>query len=230
MTEKALARQIAGEITLSDNPAKTLKKWRLIFGLEQKALAFALGVSASVVSDYESGRRKNPGAAYIKKNVEALTAYDSKKGGEFEEKQSLKRQESAILAMREFLEPKPLKTLVSKVRGKTVSGKADGRFWGYTVVDSIQAILTLSDKEFAGIYGATLERALVFTKVGTGRSPMIALKVTQPKPAAVVLHGLSPSKVDRLAIKIAEVSDIPLIVSTIKDEGKIVEKLGEIGL
>jgi putative transcriptional regulator len=226
MAEASLAKAIAGEITLSDNPAKTLKKWREIFGANQKQLAERIRVSASVISDYESGRRKNPGAIYIKKTVEALLTFDSKKGGELAQRLNKDDRETAILDLREFLEPITARKLIEKVKGKVVSGGNLSRvLWGYTVVDSIQAILSLSHMEFAKIYGSTTERALVFTKVGTGRSPMIALKVTQPKPAVVVLHGLSPSSVDKLAIKIAGLSEIPLVVSTIRGENKLIESL-----
>ncbi len=229
MAEDYIANKIAGEITLSENPGKTLKKWREIFGENQKQLAREINVTASVVSDYESGRRKNPGTTYIKKSVEALISLDKKAGGELSQRLEKQGRSSAILAIREFLEPVEAKKLVKKVKGKVVWGKTlKKEIWGITVVDSIQAILSLSDREFAGIYGSTTQRALVFTKVQTGRSPMIALKVTQPKPAMVVLHGLQPENVDKLAIKIAEISNTPLIVSAIKEEEKLIEKIREL--
>ena len=55
-------QRIAGEIALSSNPGRTIKKWREEFGLSQHQLADAMGVSHSVISDYESGRRKSPGS------------------------------------------------------------------------------------------------------------------------------------------------------------------------
>lgn len=230
MIKDSLAKTIAGEITLSENPAKTLRKWREIFGVNQKKLAQHVGVSASVISDYESGRRKNPGSSYIKKTVESLIELDLESGGEFA--QTLKKEdpESAILGIQEFLEPLPVKKLIKAVEGKTVSGREHEKrlIWGYTIIDSIKAILKLSSIGFAKIYGSTTERALVFTKVRTGRSPMIALKVTGPKPAAVILHGLSPSRVDKLAVKIAEVAEIPLIVSTLKREEDLIKRLSEL--
>ena len=51
-----LAEKMAGEITLSDNPGETLKKWRASFEISQTDLASFLKVSPSVISDYESGR------------------------------------------------------------------------------------------------------------------------------------------------------------------------------
>ena len=64
--------KIAGEITLAAEPGKTIRKWREEFGLSQYELADAMGVSHSVISDYESGRRKSPGVAVIRKMVDAF--------------------------------------------------------------------------------------------------------------------------------------------------------------
>ena len=64
-----LAEKMAGEITLSDDPGATLRKWRTDFEIAQTDLAGELGVSPSVVSDYESGRRDNPGIGMIRGTV-----------------------------------------------------------------------------------------------------------------------------------------------------------------
>jgi putative transcriptional regulator len=56
---------------------------------------------------------------------------------------------------------------------------------------------------------------------------MIAIKVTKPKPRLIVLHGLPPKKVDRLALKIATIEKIPLVVSKIRSEEELVKKLRE---
>ena len=53
-----LKEKIAGEITLSNEPGMTIRKWREEFGLSQNQLAEAMGVSHSVISDYESGRAR----------------------------------------------------------------------------------------------------------------------------------------------------------------------------
>ena len=46
-----LKQRIAGEIALSPDPGRTIRKWREEFGLSQHQLAEAMGVSHSVVSD-----------------------------------------------------------------------------------------------------------------------------------------------------------------------------------
>ena len=75
-----LMEKIAGEITLSSEPGLTIRKWREEFNLSQHQLAEAMNVSHSVISDYESGRRKSPGSGVIKKMVEALIELDREAG------------------------------------------------------------------------------------------------------------------------------------------------------
>jgi putative transcriptional regulator len=92
------------------------------------------------------------------------------------------------------------------------------------VVDSKKAILELSSHEFQKLYGWSTERAMIFTKVSTGKSPMVAIRVTNLKPAAVVLHGLSIREVDPMAKKMAEVDRIPLLATTM-DLDELIEAL-----
>ncbi|ASJ01809.1 XRE family transcriptional regulator [Thermococcus profundus] len=227
--KEALARRIAGEITLSSDPGKTMRKWREIFGISQTELAEHLGVSSSVISDYEGGRRKSPGAATIKKFVEALLEIDEERGGNvikaFSRTIGVELPTSAILDIREFAIPITIAELVNAVKGEVAASKEalNRRIYGYTVVDSIQAILEMSSEEFLRLYGWTTERALVFTKVSTGRSPMIAVRVQGLKPAVVVLHGVK--KLDELAVKLAEKEKIPLVISHAENETELINSL-----
>jgi len=227
MSGDELAKRIAGEIVLSEDPGKSMRKWREIFGIKQKRLAEKLGISASVISDYESGRRKSPGIGFIRKFINALIQEDIKDRGEVTRRLSPAKESEAILDLREFLSPLPIKRIVKAIDGKViVKGKIkDGALWGYTVIDSLKAILELSEDEFMSIYGSNTQRALIFTKVHMGRSPMIAIKVTSPKPSLVVLHGLRPGNVDKLAVKIAKGEDIPLVVSEIDSEDELINRL-----
>ena len=72
----ALSEKIAGEITLSSKPGRTIRKWRNVFGINQTELAKHLKLSPSVISDYESGRRKSPGIRTIRKIIEAFIEID----------------------------------------------------------------------------------------------------------------------------------------------------------
>jgi len=227
--KEALAKRIAGEITLSSDPGKTMRKWREIFGISQTELAEYLGVSSSVISDYEGGRRKSPGASTIRKFVEALLEIDEKRGGNviraFSKTIEGELPTSAILDIREFTLPLTIKDVVDAVKGEVVANMhlLERRIYGYTVVDSIRAILEMSSEEFLKLYGWTTERALVFTKVTTGRSPMIAVRVQGLKPAVVVLHGVK--KLDELAVKLAERERVPLVVSKVEGETELIANL-----
>ncbi|GAB6136139.1 helix-turn-helix domain-containing protein [Thermococcus henrietii] len=227
--KEALAKRIAGEITLSSDPGKTMRKWREIFGISQTELAEHLGVSSSVISDYEGGRRKSPGASTIRKFVEALLEIDEKRGGNvikaFSKTIEGELPTSAILDIREFAIPVKISDVVEAVRGEVVANPhlLDRRIYGYTVVDSIRAILEMSSEEFLKLYGWTTERALVFTKVTTGRSPMIAVRVQGLKPAVIILHGVE--RLDELAVKLAEREGVPLVVSKASGETELINSL-----
>ncbi|MCD6372636.1 MAG: helix-turn-helix domain-containing protein [Thermococcus sp.] len=227
--KETLAKRIAGEITLSSDPGKTMRKWREIFGISQTELAEYLGVSSSVISDYEGGRRKSPGASTIRKFVEALLTIDEKRGGNviraFSKTIEGELPTSAILDIREFTLPLTIKDVVDAVKGEVVANMhlIDRKIYGYTVVDSIKAILEMNSEEFLKLYGWTTERALIFTKVTTGRSPMIAVRVQGLKPAVVILHGVK--KLDELAVKLAERERVPLAISKAESEAELITNL-----
>lgn len=228
MSKDLLAKSIAGEITLSNESGKVMKKWREIFGIKQSELAELLGISPSVISDYESERRKSPGIKFVKKFIDSLITYDLKHEREIIGKFSLQK-ENVILNMREFLTPIKGIQLVKSLKGRVLTNEKllQKKIFGYTVIDSLRAILDLNEEDFLGLYGLNSQRALIFTKVNLGRSPMIAIRVTTPKPGMVILHGLNPNKVDKLAIKISKLEGIPLVVSPLSEE-KLIENLSKL--
>jgi len=79
--KNALSEKIAGEITLSPNPGQTIRKWRDVFNISQTDLATYLNISPSVISDYESGRRKSPGIQTVKKIIDGFVKIDEGRGG-----------------------------------------------------------------------------------------------------------------------------------------------------
>ncbi len=117
MSKDLLAKSIAGEITLSNESGKVMKKWREIFGIKQSELAELLGISPSVISDYESERRKSPGIKFVKKFIDSLITYDLKHEREIIGKFSLQK-ENVILNMREFLTPIKGIQLVKSLKGR----------------------------------------------------------------------------------------------------------------
>src|SRR5207244_9057390 len=119
---------------------------------------------------------------------------------------------SAILAIKEFVEPINANDLLHRVKGKVLAGDPSKlHLYGYTVVDSIKTIYALSGYDFYRIFGATTERAIIFTKVGTGRSPMVAIRASPLKPRMVVIHG--PRELDPLALELAKREGIILALS-----------------
>lgn len=214
--KEKLAKDIVGEIVLSENPAGVIRKWREIFKITQKSLAGELGITSSVVSDYESGRRKSPGIGVIRKYVEALLEIDHKVGGNvtkgFAKTFSVPRLSDAIIDIREFSEGVEVEVFCECVKASLITRQVRKEYiYGYTIVDSLKAITEFSTQEMIKLYGLTTQRGLIFTKVSTGRTPMVAIKLTNLHPGLVVLHGLTV--VDDIAKRIAEVEGIPLAVS-----------------
>jgi len=213
--KELLMKRIIGEIILSNTPGEIMRRWREVFGITQLEIAEKLGISPSVISDYEGGRRKSPGATVIRRFVMCLIDIDAMSGGRvLKQFSSLVRVSSdAILDLYEFPSPIPLKDVVKMVDGEFLACDylAEKKLLGYTVVDSIRAILTMSGSDFLQLVGTTTERAIIFTKVSTGRSPMVAVRVTPLKPAAVILHGVT--HLDRIAVELAKAERIPLILS-----------------
>lgn len=215
-----LAEKMAGEITLSDNPGETLKKWRTVFEISQSDLAAYLKVSPSVISDYESGRRKSPGIFIVSKIVDAILDMDVARGGaKIRSYEGILRGDfsaDAIYDIHEYLSPISVEELAKLIKGEVAYSPGSEHIkplYGYTVIDSLKAILQLSYTEFQKLYGWSSERAMIFTNVSTGRSPMVALRVTNLKPALIVIHGLPVSRIDPIAVKIAEIEHVPLITS-----------------
>lgn len=221
-----IAKEICGEIVWSDTPGQALRKWREIFKATQTEISQVIGVAPSVISDYEKGRRI-PGSRFIKKYVEGLLYIDSARGWSVirEIARNLRIPVTSVIDIRELPRGVPLRVFVEILKGEVLWGidYLDKILYGYTVLDSIESILSMSGAEFSAIMGLTTERALIFTKVGTGRSPMVAVRVTSQKPGAVILHG--PKVVDPLAIKLAELDRVPLIVSRVESEEQLVENL-----
>ena len=212
---EVLARRIAGEIILSSRPGATMKRWRELFAVSQLRLSEKMVVSSpSVISDYESGRRKSPGTRFVKRLVWALLAIDEERGARYlrELARLTSSPTTAILDLREFPIPVSVDLFRKAIIGEALTSQEETQreVLGYTVVDSVRAIETLSGWEFFTIFGSTTERALVFTNVRQDRSPMLAVRISPLKPRLVVFHGAEP---DELALKLSEYDSIPLVYS-----------------
>jgi len=214
--KELLGEKIAGEITLSPKPGETLRKWRITFTISQAELAHYLGVAQSVISDYESGRRKSPGIHSVKKIVEALLDIDEKShgGSVAQQYQFMAKTQNGIIDIMEYPYPIPSERLIKAIEGKVVTSPAISLtrpVKGFTLIDGVETIKTLTASNYPNLYGWSTERALIFTKIQFGRSPMIAIRIHPVKPILVVYH--QPGGVDPLAVQLAERENIPLVIT-----------------
>jgi putative transcriptional regulator len=228
--KNALSEKIAGEVTLSPKPGQTIRKWRSVFHITQTDLAKYLNLSPSVVSDYESGRRKSPGIQTVKKIIEAFVEIDEKRGGKIlHQYDSMIETQEGILEIMEYPYSIPAKQFIREIEGNIlttseISLKKNVK--GFTLVDSVKTIETINSGDYNRLYGWSTERAIIFTGIRYGRSPMIAIRVHPVKPTVVVYHR--PGSVDSLAIKLADRENIPLVTTNMAlDELK--KKLVKLG-
>ena len=215
--KNALSEKIAGEITLSPNPGQTIRKWRDVFNISQTDLATYLNISPSVISDYESGRRKSPGIQTVKKIIDGFVKIDEGRGGKIlHQYDSMIDSREGILEMMDYSFAIPCSAFIKEIEGNILTSKKVGlktNVKGFTLVDSVKTIESINSTDYARLYGWSTERALIFTGIKYGRSPMIAVRVHPVKPSIVVYH--KPGSVDALAIKLAERENIPLVSTTL---------------
>ncbi|WP_290596341.1 MULTISPECIES: helix-turn-helix domain-containing protein [unclassified Archaeoglobus] len=216
MEFRSIAERICGDIVLAENSGEVMRKWRGIFSATQSELAKKIGISPSVISDYESGRR-SPGISFLRKFVLSLLDLDKERGYPTLSKYRhiLESDTKAILDIVEYSRTVNVPEFCDVIDGELLND-FERLIHGHTFVDSISAIMSFNAFDFYRLYGLTSERAIVFTKVSTGRSPMVAVRVSNLKPSAVVLHGIDATRVDDMAKKIAGIERIPLIVTKMK--------------
>jgi putative transcriptional regulator len=219
---------MAGEVTLSADPGATMRKWRTEFEVSGADLAAELDVSPSVVSDYESGRRASPGIGFVRRVVEALLAIDERRGGhhvrQFGRVLSAGFDSDIVHDLREYPATIPLSRLYEAVDATEVAEGKATTVAGHTVIDSIEAITRLSSEEFYRLYGQSTNRALVFTRVTRGESPLVAMRVVTPTPSAVLLHGMTPDSLWEHAPKLARADGFSLAVTDLELE-EMLERL-----
>ncbi|WP_254862800.1 helix-turn-helix domain-containing protein [Halovivax gelatinilyticus] len=230
-TREALAEKIAGEITLSSDPGATLRKWRTDFDVSQTRLAQELDVSSSVISDYESGRRESPGIGVVRRLVTGLLSIDERRGGErirqYGRVLSAGFESDVVYDLREYATARPIAEVFRRVDATQITSGNHDRISGHTVIDSIRAITRLSSEEFIRLYGQSTNRALVFTGVTRGESPLVALRVVNPTPNAVILHGIEPADLWDHAADLARIDGYSLAVTTMSIDSML-DELGTI--
>jgi putative transcriptional regulator len=220
-----LAEKVAGEITLSEDPGATMRKWRTDFDVSQTDLAAELGVSSSVISDYESGRRESPGIGVVERVVAGLLDIDERRGGDrirqYARVISAGFESDIVQDLREYSTTVPLERFYDAVDATELVRGAGDRISGHTVIDSIEAITRLSSEEFYRLYGQSTNRALVFTGITRGESPLVAMRVVNPTPNAVVLHGITEDELWDHAPELAAIDDFALAVTDADTDGML---------
>jgi len=210
-----LARMIAGEILMSDDPGSAMKKWREIFEISQTELAQAMDITPSTISDYESNRRESPGIKVVKRFIETLIKIDRERGSPVIQKLGIEEKHSDAFEVKNFssvLTGLDFKTMLDAIPLANEQLLEKKKVYGYTLLDSLKIITDFQYNDFQKLYGSISERAFIFTGVSSGRSPMIAVKLAPIKPSLIAIHGLKKKDVDPLAIKIAEKEGLPLLL------------------
>ncbi len=227
----SLEERISGEITMSDSPGTTMKKWREIFGISQVELSKYLKISPSTISDYEGNRRASPGVNVVKRFVHALVQIDQERGGSVIrnlQKLEAKSEETSYYYLHDFSAPITGVDFARQIEAKIITNPNyldTMKLFGYTILNSLKVILEISPSEYPRLFGSTSERAFIFDEVSTGRSPMVVVRVAPIKPKVVVILNLD--NVDKLAVKISQIEHVPLLTTKLSAE-EIKLRLGNI--
>jgi putative transcriptional regulator len=231
MAKQSSMKRIISDVVLADEPFTVLRSWREKFGISQKTLASKMGISASVISDYETGRRKNPGIGFLKNYVQSLVESDAERGGThiIELLKIEPILKGIILDMKEYSKPVPISKVVEAVDGRVETfPEMLGEFvFGHTVLDSVKTILYFKWYDMVNVFGYTNIRALVFTNVQHGRSPLVGVHLFPFKPRMIVLHG--PRRLDPVAAEIAKVDGIVVALSNLNSTKELIERLSSLG-
>lgn len=222
-------KRIYGDIMTSEDINGALRKWRKIFNISQVELARRMRVSPSVVSEYENNRERVPGTRFIRKYIDSLIDIDVSRGGKIINlisKEPSDLSSSGILSIKDYMNPLPATRYIEATESEILVGDKiidNTHIYGHTVIDGIAAILSLSGEGFYRIYGRSTERALIFTNISIGRSPLVAVRVYPLKPRMVILHG--PKKVDDVGVRIAEKEGLILGLSRISGVNSLMKRI-----
>ena len=146
-----------------------------------------------------------------------MVEYDKAQGGKIVSSMFAKDNNNAVYDIREFNTGTAISKLIKDIDGEILSGNEDileRPIYGYTIVDSLKAITTFN--VFGDLYGWSNERAIFFSGVHYGRSPMIAIRAHPVKPRVVIY--IKPKTIDKLATKLAEMERIVLVKTELEEQ------------
>ncbi|MFB6077124.1 MAG: transcriptional regulator, partial [Candidatus Nanohaloarchaea archaeon] len=136
-------------------------------------------------------------------------------------------ESEVVLDLREYATAVKLADAYADIEATEVVSGGWDTVSGHTIIDSIEAITRLSSDEFYRLYGQSTNRILGFTNVTRGESPLVALRVVNPKPNAVLLHGIDPEGLWEHAPALARRDGFSLAVTTLPLE-EMLDRLGEL--
>ncbi|MFX0044394.1 MAG: transcriptional regulator, partial [Candidatus Hermodarchaeota archaeon] len=178
-------------------------------------------------------RRKSPRVDTIRRFVEGLIEMDAVNGGRvataLEKLVAPEIASDAILDIRDFGLAIPARHLTDRLECTilTHNDLLDRPIYGYTALDSVKAIVSLTPQQLLRLYGGTTQRAAILTNVKTGKTPMVAIKTSQIgtstaiQPAVVILQGVE--ELDPLAVRIADSIHLPLCITSLSSDDLIRE-------
>lgn len=192
-----LKQEIAGEICISENPGNTLKKWQNIFEITQIGLARQIKISASTLSDYENGRRNNPGIQFIKRFVNTLIEIDLKRKGMIIKKLITLPQEQ-LFETKEFKKGIKIKnTFGLKDLPQANTKNAKELVFGITYLDA-QIIPDLELSDIQRLFGKTNKRILYISNSQDFSLINLFLKnqkmITNLNPTILILETKKPKE------------------------------------
>ncbi len=223
--ESKLLSQLAGSIIMSDEPGVAMRRLRQYFNIPQKLLSEKIEVSQSVISDYEGGRRENPGSQFIRRFITALFEIDMERGGSLISELAVRMidAEPAVIDIKRFPSNISLKRFVRSVSGEILTGEDRRRkVNGYIVIDNDAMIKNYSGIEYIKLFNDLDGKAVLFMNVRVEASPIITLRFTPTKPDVMVYHGSSPTGLD---VQLAEDDGITLIHSRIRSPDDLLKSL-----
>ena len=210
----SIAQKIAGEIILSENSGNVMKKWRKFFHLSQIDIAEYLHISPSVISDYESGRRKSPGKEIIKRFIEALLKIDELHGEciirplrrVIEDNKLI----NIIIDILDFIVPVDFKFFCQTIKCNILREEAKfGVVKGYIIIDYSNMLYSLSFHSLNKLFEASLSRVLILTNLRSGKSIHLLLKDIKKYPQLIVLHNFTELNISQFKKK-----SLGILVST----------------
>ena len=149
----------------------------------------------------------------MKKVINAFIKIDEKRGGSIlQQYDPIVKTHEGIIEIQEYPYGINAQKFIDHINGIVVTKGTLGlknKVKGFTLVDSIKTIEHITPVDYAHLYGWSPERALIFTGIQYGRSPMIAVRIHPVKPSVVVYH--KPGSIDPLAVKLADRENIPLV-------------------